>query len=107
MVGETTLMGAKVIELAGLCSQRCARPRGPDRRRPMFRTSAPSSKRIQDQAGSQRHQGLAGSAYMLKAAIEKAKSTDGKAIAAAMKNACFKVRTIPASCLTSASTTKG
>ncbi len=95
MVGETTLMGAKVIELAGSAANGVRGHVGLTADAPAFKEFG--GKYEKEYKAKSDHNGIKGyfSAYMLKAAIEKAKSTDGKAIAAAMKNACFKVKDHP------------
>ena len=95
MVGETTLMGAKVIELAGSAANGVRGHVGLTADAPAFKEYGAKYKK--EYKADSDHNGIKGyfSAYMLKAAIEKAKSTDGKAIAAAMKNSCFKVKDNP------------
>ncbi len=95
LVGETTLMGAKVIELSGGAANGVRGHVGLTVDAPAFKEFA--AKYEKEYKAKSDHNGIKGyfSAYMLKAAIEKAKSTDGKAIAAAMKNACFKAKDHP------------
>ena len=95
MVGETTLMGAKVIELAGSAANGVRGHVGLTADAPAFKDF--NTRYEKEFKAKSDHNGIKGyfSAYMLKAAIEKAKSTDGKAIAAAMKNSCFKVKDNP------------
>jgi branched-chain amino acid transport system substrate-binding protein len=95
LVGETTLMGSKVVELAGSAANGVRGHVGLTVDAPMFKDFA--AKYEKEFKAKSDHNGIKGyfSAYMLKAAIEKAKSTDGKAIAAAMKNSCFKVKDYP------------
>jgi len=95
LVGETTLMGSKVIELAGSAANGVRGHVGLTADAPMFKEYG--AKYEKEYKAKSDHNGIKGyfSAYMLKAAIEKAKSTDGKAIAAAMKNSCFKVKDNP------------
>ena len=95
LVGETTLMGAKVIELAGAAANGVRGHVGLTADAPAFKEYG--AKYEKEFKAKSDHNGIKGyfSAYMLKAAIEKAKSTDGKAIAAAMKNSCFKVKDNP------------
>lgn len=95
LVGETTLMGSKVVELAGSAANGVRGHVGLTVDAPMFKDFA--AKYEKEFKAKSDHNGIKGyfSAYMLKAAIEKAKSTDGKAIAAAMKNSCFKVKDNP------------
>ena len=95
MVGETTLMGAKVIELSGSAANGVRGHVGLTADAPAFKEFG--AKYEKEYKAKSDHNGIKGyfSAYMLKAAIEKAKSTDGPAIAAAMKNSCFKVKDNP------------
>ncbi len=95
MVGETTLMGAKVIELAGSAANGVRGHVGLTADAPAFKDFG--AKYEKEYKAKPDHNGIKGyfSAYMLKAAIEKAKSTDGTAIAAAMKNSCFKAKDNP------------
>ena len=95
LVGETTLMGAKVIELAGSAANGVRGHVGLTADAPAFKEFG--AKYEKEYKAKSDHNGIKGyfSAYMLKAAIEKAKSTDGPAIAAAMKNSCFKAKEHP------------
>ena len=95
LVGETTLMGAKVIELAGTAANGVRGHVGLTADAPAFKDF--NTRYEKEFKAKSDHNGIKGyfSAYMLKAAIEKAKSTDGPAIAAAMKNACFKAKDHP------------
>ena len=95
LVGETTLMGSKVIELAGSAANGVRGHVGLTADAPMFKEYG--VKYEKEYKAKSDHNGIKGyfSAYMLKAAIEKAKSIDGKAIAAAMRNSCFKVKDHP------------
>ena len=95
LVGETTLMGAKVIELSGSAANGVRGHVGLTADAPAFKEFG--AKYEKEYKAKSDHNGIKGyfSAYMLKAAIEKAKSTDGPAIAAAMKNACFKAKDNP------------
>ncbi|MBC7710066.1 MAG: penicillin-binding protein activator [Rhizobacter sp.] len=95
LVGETTLMGSKVIELAGTAANGVRGHVGLTADAPMFKEFA--AKYEKEYKAKSDHNGIKGyfSAYMLKAAIEKAKSTDGKAIAAAIKSSCFKAKDYP------------
>lgn len=95
LVGETTLMGAKVIELSGSAANGVRGHVGLTADAPAFKEFG--AKYEKEYKAKSDHNGIKGyfSAYMLKAAIEKAKSTDGPAIAAAMKNSCFKVKDNP------------
>jgi branched-chain amino acid transport system substrate-binding protein len=97
LVGETTLMGAKVIELAGAAANGVRGHVGLTVDAPTASIREFSGKFEKEFKSKSDHNGLKGyfSAYMLKAAIEKAKSTDGKAIAAAMKNSCFTAKQHP------------
>ena len=95
LVGETTLMGSKVVELAGSAANGVRGHVGLTADAPMFKEYG--AKYEKEYKAKSDHNGIKGyfSAYMLKAAIEKAKSTDGKAIAAAMKSSCFKAKDHP------------
>jgi len=95
LVGETTLLGAKVIELAGTAANGARGHVGLTADAPMFKDF--SAKFEKEFKAKPDHNGIKGyfSAYMLKAAIEKAKSTDGKAVAAAMRGSCFKTKDHP------------
>ena len=95
LVGETTLMGAKVIELAGSAANGVRGHVGLTADAPAFKEFA--AKYEKEFKAKSDHNGIKGyfSAYMLKAAIEKAKSIEGPAIAAAMKNTCFKAKDHP------------
>ncbi len=95
LVGETTLMGSKVIELAGSAANGVRGHVGLTADAPMFKEYG--AKYEKEYKAKSDHNGIKGyfSAYMLKAAIEKAKSVDGKAIAAALKNSCFKAKDHP------------
>jgi branched-chain amino acid transport system substrate-binding protein len=90
-------MGAKVIELAGSAANGVRGHVGltVDAPTPSIREFA--GKYEKEYKSKSDHNGLKGyfSAYMLKAAIEKAKSTDGKAIAAALRNSCFSAKQNP------------
>ena len=95
LVGETTLMGSKVIELAGTAANGVRGHVGLTADAPMFKEYG--AKYEKEYKAKSDHNGIKGyfSAYMLKAAIEKAKSTDGKAIAAAIKSSCFTAKDYP------------
>ncbi|TAG01905.1 MAG: amino acid ABC transporter substrate-binding protein [Burkholderiales bacterium] len=97
LVGETTLMGAKVIELAGAAANGVRGHVGLTVDAPTASIREFAGKFEKEYKSKSDHNGLKGyfSAYMLKAAIEKAKSTEGKAIAAAMKNSCFTAKQHP------------
>lgn len=95
IIGETTLMGAKVIELAGTAANGVRGHVG------LTADAAPFSefdkKFVLAYKTRPDHNGIKGyfSAYMLKAAVEKAKSTNGKAIADAIRNSCFSAKANP------------
>lgn len=95
LVGETTLLGAKVIELAGSAANGARGHVGLTADAPAFKDF--SVKYEKEFKSRPDHNSIKGyfSAYMLKAAIEKAKSTDGKAVAAAMRSSCFKAKDHP------------
>ena len=93
LVGETTPDGRQGRELAGSAANGVRGHVGLTADAPMFRTSVPSSKNYK-QTRSQRHQGLFFGIHA-ESCHRKGQSTDGKAVAAAMKNACFKVKGQP------------
>ncbi|MEN9559439.1 MAG: hypothetical protein RLZZ502_650 [Pseudomonadota bacterium] len=97
LVGETTLMGAKVIELAGSAANGVRGHVGLTADAPTPSIKAFADKFEKTFKSKPDHNGIKGyfSAYILKAAMEKAKSTDGKAVAAALKNGCFSAKDHP------------
>jgi branched-chain amino acid transport system substrate-binding protein len=97
IVGETTIMGAKVIELAGNAANGVRGHVGLTVDAPIPAIQQFAQKFEREFKTKSDHNGLKGyfSAYAYKAAVEKAKSTDGKAVAAALRNSCFNTRTNP------------
>ncbi|MBL8310909.1 MAG: ABC transporter substrate-binding protein [Burkholderiales bacterium] len=95
LIGETTLLGAKVLELAGSAANGARGHVGLTADAPAFKDFLPKFEK--EFKAKPDHNGIKGyfSAYVLKAAIEKAKSTDGKAVAAALRNSCFKAKDHP------------
>lgn len=97
IVGETTIMGAKVIELAGSAANGVRGHVGLTADAPNPGIKAFASKFEKEYKTKSDHNGIKGytSAYILKAAIEKAGKVDGKSIAAAIRNSCFDVKKNP------------
>jgi branched-chain amino acid transport system substrate-binding protein len=97
IVGETTIMGAKVIELAGSAANGVRGHVGLTADAPTASIREFAAKFEKEYKTKSDHNGIKGyfSAYAYKAAVEKAKSTDGKAVAAALKNACFNTKQTP------------
>ncbi len=97
IVGETTIMGAKVIELAGSAANGVRGHVGLTAEAPTASIQAFAQKFEKEFKTKSDHNGIKGyfSAYVYKAAVEKAKSTDGKAVAAALKNSCFSAKQFP------------
>lgn len=97
IVGETTIMGAKVIELAGSAANGVRGHVGLTVDAPIPSIQQFAQKFEREFKTKSDHNGLKGyfSAYAYKAAVEKAKSTDGKAVAAALRNSCFNTKTNP------------
>jgi branched-chain amino acid transport system substrate-binding protein len=97
IVGETTIMGAKVIELAGSAANGVRGHVGLTADAPVASIQAFAQKFEKEYKTKSDHNGIKGyfSAYAYKAAVEKAKSTDGKAVAAAMRNSCFSAKANP------------
>jgi branched-chain amino acid transport system substrate-binding protein len=97
IVGETTIMGAKVIELAGSAANGVRGHVGLTADAPVPAIQAFAQKFEKEYKSKSDHNGIKGyfSAYAYKAAVEKAKSTDGKAVAAALRNSCFNTKQNP------------
>lgn len=95
IIGETTLTGQKVIELAGDAANGAVAHVGLTVDAPQFKGF--SSKFQQEYKYLSDHNGIKGytGVYILKAAIEKAGKLDRKAVAAALKNASFSVKQNP------------
>ncbi len=95
IIGETTLTGQKVIELAGDAANGAVAHVGLTVDAPQFKGF--STKFQQEYKYLSDHNGIKGytGVYILKAAIEKAGKLDRKAVAAALKNASFSVKQNP------------
>ena len=95
IIGETTLTGQKVIELAGDAANGALAHVGLTVDAPQFK--AFGAKFQQEYKIVSDHNGIKGytGVYILKAAIEKAGKLDRKAVAAALKNASFSVKQHP------------
>ncbi len=95
IIGETTLTGQKVIELAGEAANGAMAHVG-------LTVDAPQLKAFGDKykaayKAESDHNGVKGytGVYVLKAAIEKAGKVDRKAAAAAIRNSCFSAKQHP------------
>lgn len=95
IIGETTLTGQKVIELAGDAANGALAHVGLTVDAPQFK--AFGTKYQQEYKAISDHNGIKGytGMYVLKAAIEKVGKLDNKAVAAALKNASFSVKQHP------------
>jgi branched-chain amino acid transport system substrate-binding protein len=95
IIGETTLTGQKVIELAGDAANGAVAHVGLTVDAPQFKGF--STKFQQEYKYLSDHNGIKGytGIYILKAAIEKAGKLDRKAVAAALKNVSFSVKQNP------------
>ena len=95
IIGETTLTGQKVIELAGEAANGALAHVG-------LTAEAPALKAFGDKYKAEYksetdHNGIKGytGVYVLKAAIEKAGKLDRKAVAAAIRGSCFSTKQTP------------
>lgn len=95
IIGETTLTGQKVIELAGEAANGAIAHVGLTIDAPP--TKGFATKFQQEYKYASDHNGIKGytGVYVLKAAIEKAGSLDRKAVAAAIRNSTFTVKQHP------------
>jgi branched-chain amino acid transport system substrate-binding protein len=95
VIGETTLTGQKVIELAGEAANGAVAHVGLTVDAPQIK--AFGAKYQQEYKSVSDHNGVKGytGVYILKAAIEKAGKLDRKAVAAALRNASFSVKQNP------------
>lgn len=95
IIGETTLTGQKVIELAGDAANGALAHVGLTVDAPQFKSFG--TKYQQEHKSISDHNGIKGytGVYVLKAAIEKAGKLDNKAVAAALKNASFSAKRRP------------
>lgn len=91
IIGETTLVGQKVIELAGDAANGAVAHVGLTVDAPNPLMLKFKAKYYQEYKSISDHNGIKGytGVYMLKSAIEKAGKVDRKAIAAALRNSCF------------------
>jgi branched-chain amino acid transport system substrate-binding protein len=95
IIGETTLTGQKVIELAGEAANGAVAHVGLTVDAPQFKGF--STKFQQEYKYTSDHNGIKGytGIYILRAAIEKAGKLDRKAVAAALKNVQFTAKQHP------------
>lgn len=95
IIGETTLTGQKVIELAGEAANGAQAHVGLTVDAPQFK--AFGAKYKAEYKSDSDHNGIKGytGVYVLKAAIEKAGKLDRKAVAAAIRNSCFSAKQHP------------
>ena len=95
IIGETTLTGQKVIELAGEAANGAQAHVGLTVDAPQFK--AFGAKYKAEYKSDSDHNGIKGytGVYVLKAAIEKAGKLDRKAVAAAIRNSCFSTKQNP------------
>lgn len=95
IIGETTLVGQKVIELAGEAANGALAHVGLTVDAPQFKGF--STKFQQEYKYLSDHNGIKGytSVYTLKAAIERVGKLDRKAVAAALRNANFSAKQYP------------
>lgn len=95
IIGETTLTGQKVIELAGEAANGAVAHVGLTVDAPQLR--AFGAKYRAEYKSESDHNGVKGytGVYLLKAAIEKAGKLDRKAVAAALRNSCFSAKQHP------------
>ena len=97
MIGETTLTGQKVIELAGDAANGAVAHVGLTVDAPIPEMLKFKAKYYQAYGSISDHNGIKGytSVYALKAAIEKAGKVDGKAIAAALHGLTISAKKYP------------
>ena len=95
MIGETTLTGQKVIELAGDAANGAVAHVGLTVEAPPLKAFGARYKA--EYKAESDHNGVKGytGMYILKAAIEKAGKLDRKAVAQALKNNCFSTKQTP------------
>ena len=95
IIGETTLTGQKVIELAGEAANGAQAHVGLTVDAPQFK--AFGAKYKAEYKSDSDHNGIKGytGVYVLKAAAEKAGKLDRKAVAAAIRNSCFSAKQHP------------
>ena len=97
IVGETTIMGQKVIELAGDAANGVKGHVGLTIDAPVPAIRAFGEKYEREFKSKSDHNGIKGytGMYIVKAVTEKLGKFDRKAFAAAMKNACFSAKQYP------------
>ncbi|MSQ64065.1 MAG: amino acid ABC transporter substrate-binding protein [Betaproteobacteria bacterium] len=97
IVGETTIMGQKVIELAGDAANGVKGHVGLTIDAPIAAIRAFSAKYEREFKSKTDHNGIKGytGMYVVKAVTEKIGKFDRKAFAAVMKNACFSAKQYP------------
>jgi branched-chain amino acid transport system substrate-binding protein len=97
IVGETTIMGQKVIELAGDAANGVRGHVGLTIDAPVAGIRAFSEKYEREFKSKSDHNGIKGytGMYVVKAVTEKIGKFDRKAFAAAIKNACFSAKDTP------------
>jgi branched-chain amino acid transport system substrate-binding protein len=97
IVGETTIMGQKVIELAGDAANGVKGHVGLTIDAPVAGIRAFGAKYEREFKSKSDHNGIKGytGIYVVKAVTEKIGKFDRKAFAAAMKNACFSAKQTP------------
>lgn len=95
VIGETTIAGAKVIELAGAAAEGVVAHVGLTVEAPPLKAFGDKFKAAYNTVSD--HNGIKGytGVYVLKAAIEKAGTFDPKAVAAAIRNSCFSAKQNP------------
>ena len=95
MIGETTLTGQKVIELAGDAANGAVAHVGLTIDAPQLK--AFGAKYKAEYKSESDHNGIKGytGVYILKAAIEKVGKLDRKAVAAALRGGCFTTKQQP------------
>lgn len=95
IIGETTLTGQKVVELAGEAANGAQAHVGLTVDAPQFKAFGAKYK-AEFKADSD-HNGIKGytGMYVLKAAVEKAGKLDRKSTAAALRNSCFSAKQHP------------
>ncbi len=95
IIGETTLTGQKVVELAGEAANGAQAHVGLTVDAPQLK--AFGAKYKAEYKADSDHNGIKGytGVYVLKAAIEKAGKLDRKAVAAAIRNSCFSTKQHP------------
>jgi branched-chain amino acid transport system substrate-binding protein len=95
IIGETTLTGQKVIELAGAAANGAKAHVGLTAEAPIFKEMAAKFKKRWN--ANTDHNGIKGytGVYLLKAAIDRVGKFDREAVAKAMHNTCYKAAKNP------------